>query len=543
MKSAPISPLYRHLAGVALLLAAPKSNIVIITLLGFLLNTVTCFCAETVGDLKLHSVFADHAILQREQPVPVYGWAQAGSAVQVLFAGQEKTATADASGKWRVVLDPMPAIATPQTLIVKADTKEIEVADVLVGDVWFCSGQSNMALLINRTPHEEEAKATPENPLFRAFSFRVSAHPTEQTDVIHSRWFIFGPKNVSSAYATAYYFGRKIQGELRIPVGLVFGALGGTQIEAWMPRDSFTTDPELESMAVKGLAANEEGLKKNQAHLASGGDPKKLPWPQWRTDQATPSWLYNGAIHPFVGMSIRGFIWYQGEHNLEDVAAYKKLFPTHIEAWRKAWGRNDLPFYFCQLPGLDEKDANRIARMRLVQMEALHLPNTGMAVIYDTAEEQDNHPMTKRPAGERLALIALAKEYRKKLEFSGPAFTGFTVTNSKVSVRFSHVGSGLIARAIPAEYYPVQRKPETKLAVRKSPGSELEGFQLRGTGGDWVWADARIKGDEVEVSSPAVPQPQAVRYAFADFGFFNLFNADGLPALPFDSTLSIIPKP
>jgi sialate O-acetylesterase len=479
-------------------------------------------------------------VLQREKPIRIWGWASAGATVTVDFSSQTREAKADARGKWQVELAPLPASNEGKALVVRSGGVEKKITGVVVGEVWFCSGQSNMGLLLGRTGNLAEEQNEPENPELRFFSYGNQAETTPQDDVKNGRWFAAGPKTLGNTYATAYYFGKQVQKELGIPVGLIQGAIGGTPIEAWMARETLASDPEMDQIAETGLKLNSDGEMKNKEYLAKGGDPMKLPWPTWRLYQS-PTVLYNGMIHPFTPFVLRGFLWYQGEHNLGNPHVYGKLFPAHIQAWRSAWGLGDIPFYYCQLPGLVVKGGptpeGNVATMRLIQSQSLSLPNTGMAVIYDTAEEADNHPVNKRPAGERLARLALAKDYGKAIPFSGPAYAASHREGSRIRVRFSHIGSGLEAKEIPTDYRPVARNPETKPVTRTNPGSQLEGFQVQNEQGVWIWADARIDGESVVIDPSGATQVKAVRYACGDFGFFNLFNKEGLPAAPFEATI------
>lgn len=488
--------------------------------------------------LSLAPIFADSMVLQRENAVPVWGWAEPGKTVIVEFAGQRKIATADGAGKWMVRLDPMKASAEGRALTVAAgEGGGLQLRDVVVGEVWFCAGQSNMEVQLAGNPEITIERELPPNPQLRAFVFRKkpAEAPLEKTG--EGRWLVANPKTRGNFFAVAYFFGKEVQRELGVPVGLIQSAWGGTPVQAWMSREILASNPEMDAIAQAGLKQHREGLAANERFLAGGGDPKKLPWPDWQLPK-TPSFLFNGMVYPFIPFGIRGVIWYQGEHNTGDPVPYGKMFPAMIRDWRVRWGLGDFPFYFCQLPGLKIPQANmagNIVILRAMQAKALELPNTGMAVTYDTAEEEDNHPRNKRPVGERLARIALAKTFGKPIEYSGPTYAGMSVGDGRVVVRFEHVGAGLVAREIPAEYRPISSKPETKPVARKSPGSQLEGFQLRAKDGVWHWADARIEGENVVVESRQVLDPVAVRYGWIDFGFFNLFNKAGLPAAPFSS--------
>jgi sialate O-acetylesterase len=489
-----------------------------------------------VQQLKLPGIFCDHIVLQRDKPIRIWGWATVGEKVTVEFSGQTKDAKADAQGKWQLHLAPLPASAEGKTLVVRSRGAEIKVADVAVGEVWFCSGQSNMELSLGRFIAEEQKEA--ENPQLRFFTYSRQENAKPQDDINNGRWLVVGPQTVGRVYATAYYFGKMVQKELGVPVAFIQGAIGGTPIEAWMARETFGSDSELEQIAETKLKLSSEGEIKNKTYLEQGGDPKKLPWPLWRV-YATPARLYNGMVHPFTPFTIRGFLWYQAEDNLGNPQAYGKLFPAHIKGWRTAWGRGNLPFYYCQLPGVVVKGGptpeGNVALMRLIQAQAQALPKTGMAVIYDTGEADNNHPENKRPHGERLARLALAKDYGKAIMYSGPIYAASKMEGNHIRVRFSSVGLGLEAKEIPMEYRPSTRKPEIKPVTRTNPGSQLEGFQVQNEKGEWIWSDARIDGSDVVVEIKEVLKVKAIRYACIDFGFFNLFNKEGLPAAPFEA--------
>jgi sialate O-acetylesterase len=494
--------------------------------------------------LNLATIFADHMVLQRDVTVPVWGWATPASRVTVEFAGQVKTTATDASGKWRVTLDPLSASADPRTLKVRGtDPEKGEVIltreDVVVGEVWFCSGQSNMETALAGNPELPTERDLPPNPQLRAFVFRKAPAQTPQGKIPEGRWLLADSKSRGNFYAAAYFFGKNMECNLKVPVGLIQSAWGGTPVQAWMSREMLASDPEMNSIAEDGLQQCRNGLQSNQRFLAENGDPQKLPWPDWQTAK-TPSFLFNAMVHPFIPYGIRGVIWYQGEHNVSDPRPYAKMFTAMIRDWRARWGLGDFPFHFCQLPGLKmtaAKMTGNIALLRAMQAKALELPNTGMAVLYDTAEEEDNHPKDKRTVGERLARLVLRQTFGHPIECYGPTYTGISVQGNQVVVHFQHVGSGLLAKEIPATYKPVRSRPDTKPVVRMSPDSPLEGFQVRARNGPWHWANAKIVGQTVMVQSEQVPQPFAVRYAWSDFGFFNLFNEGGFPAPPFSSEI------
>ncbi len=480
--------------------------------------------AEPVLALGLPQVFGDHMVLQSGLPVPVWGWAKPGDAVAVTFAGQRKQTTAAGDGAWKVELAPLAVSAQPADLTVSG-AETITLHDVLVGEVWLCSGQSNMQKPVGNwrgqpvpTVNAEQELAAANYPLIRlmnvkianpgapARDFETRARPGE--DYPWKSWVACTPASLDEIKfsAVGYFFARKLFGELKVPVGMIEATAGGTHIEGWTPAGAFATDPALADFS------------------------RATQTPKVRFDGTTISTLYNGMIAPMVPFALRGVLWYQGESNLlkGDGPIYAHKFAALIQGWRAAWGRT-LPFYFVQLPPLlysARKDPTHAptdeAFFREAQAAALKLPNTGMVVTTDLGDLKNMHPPRKKEVGERLARWALAQDYgRKTIEPSGPAYReGSSVRGGgKVILRFNHVGQGLCS----------------------SDGQPLTGFTTAGADGIFYPAKAEISGDAVVVTSPQVSAPDAVRFAWNEAANPNFFNQDGLPAIPFRTDAAVAP--
>ncbi len=383
----------------------------------------------------------------------------------------------------------------------------INYKNVLVGEVWICSGQSNMEWSLGGSNKTDKAYAmsAPHNPMLRTFNVRKNPQTTPQNET-GGKWVEADPKTVNGFTAVGYFFGRNLQEDLKVPVGLIHTSWGGTRIEAWMDQAS-----------LKATGVKEEAPKKVNANTASA--------------------LYNGMIHPLLNYRVRGAIWYQGESNAGQAYKYRTLFPAMIESWRADWKNPELAFYFVQLapftsiaktPG----DSNW-AELRKAQSVALRLKNTGQAVITDFGNEYDIHPTPKRPVGDRLALAARALTYGEKIVASGPTYKSVRFAGNKAILTFDHVGGGLMSQ----ELVPTrERTGQPGAAWRVKEGSTdapLVGFTVCGADKVFHPASAKIAGDTVVVSSPQVDAPIAVRYGWANHPLCNLFNREGLPASPF----------
>jgi sialate O-acetylesterase len=468
-------------------------------------------------------------VLQRDVAVPVWGWAGAGERVTVTFAGQTKTATADAKGKWLVKLEPMPASAEPRVMEVSGSAK---IQNVLVGEVWLCSGQSNMAWTVSSSKDFETEKAAAKSPAVRMFREDSGPNPSAQ-EKCSGRWSVCSPDTVGGFSATAYFFGREVHQKLAVPVGLINSSVGGTPIESWTSRDVMQGKPEFaplferwdKAQAAWNPAKAQAQYEKQMAEWkdaeakakAEGKQPPRQPQKPVEPRLAThnPGNLFNGKIAPLVPYAIRGAIWYQGESNAGTPALYATQLPLMIKDWRSRWGQGDFPFAWVQLPNFrkrtdDPGAPSSWAILREGMLRTLSVPNTGMAITIDVGEENDIHPKNKQDVGKRLALWALAKVYGQKVAASGPLLAGHKVSGSEVTLSFTHTDGGLVAK-----------------------GGELKGFAIAGADKKWHWANAKIVGNTLVVSSADVKEPAAVRYAWAENPDCNLYNGAGLPASPF----------
>ncbi len=499
------------------------------------------------ADVKLPAVFSDNMILQRNSQLPVWGTADPGEEVYVTFEQKTpdgrreegKAVIAGNDGRWMVKIGPYPAGGEPGTLTIKGPEKKnapkgfknaIVCKNVLIGEVWICSGQSNMELTMQSAADAGKTIAEAKYPQIRLLRVPHKATPTPQ-DNFDGKWAECSPATVKSFSAVGYFFGRHLYQQLNVPIGLIDSSYGGTPAEAWTTREALlgvdslkyyvenldkaakSYDPE------KAKAAYEEALAKwkiaeEQAKKDNKPAPRR-PNLQGKpgTISSSPSALYNAMIAPLVPFAVKGVIWYQGESNANRAYEYRTLFPTMIEDWRGQWKQGDFPFLFVQLAPYWDGDSNgvRYAELRDAQLfTTTKVKNSAIAVITDYGDEKDIHPKQKEPVGVRLALAALAKAYGEKIVYSGPIFKAKKVEANKVIVSFDHVGGGLTAK-----------------------GDKLTGFTIAGDDGHFVEADATIDGDSVVVGSPKVDKPANVRYGWKNFLTVNLYNKEGLPASPF----------
>ena len=454
--------------------------------------------------IELGAPFCDNMILQREMTVPVWGWSKPGTKITVEFAGQKVSAEAGKDGKWTLKLKPLKANAEPAEMtITDSDGKKVLLKNVLVGEVWVCSGQSNMDWPVKSLQgrYQEEIAAAKDSALrLGRVKPLYAARPLEQTEV---SWQPCTPAQALEFSAVALFFGRKLREQLKVPVGVLQSARGGSPVEAWMSEETLRREfPEfnaaLEPFAkvVKETGGVFESREKSKVHGII---------------QRTPTVFYNTQIRPLIPFGIRGVIWYQGESNVGRAEQYARLFPTMIRQWRSEWGQGDFPFYFVQLAPCGDKE-NAGAFLREAQMKSLAVPNTGMAVIMDLGDAGNIHPLEKKPVGERLASLALAKQHgRNDLVYSGPVYTKYSIEGSSIRLYFDHPGGGLAAR----------------------DGKALTHFSIAGDDKKFIEATALIEGDTIVVSSPAVSKPVAVRFAFGSADIPNLMNKAGLPASSF----------
>ncbi|MHC4983161.1 MAG: sialate O-acetylesterase [Planctomycetota bacterium] len=429
-------------------------------------------------ELRLPNVIASHMVLQRDVEVPIWGWADAGEKVTVVLGEHESTATAGPDGKWMVRLPAMSA-GGPHKITVSAASRSIELEDVLVGEVWLCSGQSNMVWRLGRTDNGKAEIAAADWPRVRLFNVQRVARAEEAEDVGGS-WKVCTPESIVPFSAVGYFFGRKIHEELDVPVGLINSSVGGALIQPWTPAE--------------GYALVEEFAEGKIETPGQGG-------------------MYNGMIAPLVPLRIRGVIWYQGESNVKDGWIYYARMKALIAGWRKVWGQGDFPFYFVQLTPYAWYPVGMLPPFREAQAATLGVANTGMVVTTDLVKDLKKiHPSNKRDVGERLALWALAKSYgRDELVYSGPLYKSMTVKGNKIIVEFDHVGGGLASR----------------------DGKGLTHFEIAGEDKKFVPAKAVIVERTIEVSSEKVSQPVAARFAWSNTAQPNLINEEGLPGAPF----------
>jgi hypothetical protein len=484
------------------------------------------------AEVRLPSLFSDHMVLQREAKVPVWGWADPGEEVTVRIAGQQQTTKADGDGKWTTTLEKLTATG-PQTMTVKGNN-EITIRDVLIGEVWLASGQSNMAMKVRGANNATDEIANAKFPEIRIFNVERKTAETPQAECGGS-WQVCSPETVASFSATAYFFGSDLHQTLKVPVGLIDASWGGTPIESWTSLAAQQSLPELAPIieswrkrAAKPFDADQAKVRhakqmevwKNQRAKAkaAGERPPKQPRPAQapQTDSKRPANLFNSMIAPLAPYAIRGAIWYQGEGNAGGRAElYTEQLPLMIRDWRKLWGQGDFHFASVQLPGYKERsdDPGAVSGWALIReamLKSRSLPNTGTAIVIDAGNATNIHPKDKQTVGKRLALWARANVYGEKIPSSGPLPAGHEIKDDTIILKFTHTNGGL-----------------------KSKDAELKGFAIAGEDRKWVWATARIEGERVIVSSPEVKAPVAVRYAWADNPHAPLINGAGLPASPF----------
>jgi len=473
------------------------------------LTSLFLAAATSRAELRLHGLFSDNMVLQQGTTVPVWGWADDAEVVTVQFRSQKVSAKAR-DGKWSVQLWRLKA-GGPDVLTVGAKTKTIQFTNVLVGEVWVCSGQSNMEWPLSKAYQPEADIAAATNLNIRLFTV-PKLKAVSPTNDVPSAWKECGPQSVTNFSAVACYFGRDLQKARGVPVGLIHTSWGGSPAEAWVSDTVLRANPRYQKGIIESYEnarrQYEEALAKWEASDKTGKRPGS---PRWK-----PSELYHGMIAPLIPFAIKGVIWYQGESNAGRAEQYRTLFPDLIRNWRRDWREGDFTFLCVQLAPYraikPEPGDSAWAELREAQLLATKvLPKVGMAVITDVGDEKDIHPRKKEPVATRLALAARHIAYGEPLVYSGPIFRKMDVKGGKAILYFDNVGSGLEAR-----------------------DGELKGFAVCGADRKFVWAKAEILPDNtVAVSSPDVPKPVAVRYGWADCPVVNLWNRNGLPASPF----------
>ena len=502
-------------------------------LIGFLLFVTGNF---VYSEVTLPRVIGSNMVLQRYMQAPIWGWASAGEEITITLSAEAEgvepisttTAVADAEGNWRTELPAM-AAGGPYTLRVKG-SNTLELTNVLFGEVWVCSGQSNMQWSVRASKDSEAEIAAGMYPKIRLFYVPRVPSGLVQQDVV-ADWHETTPETVANFSAVAYYFGRKLYNNLDVPIGLINTSWGGTRIEPWTPPVGFAAVPALESISkeVQDVQANyreqlpekmreiEAWIAETRKALETGAHLTQMPNNTHPlAHQGRPTALYNGMVHPLIPYAIRGALWYQGESNHQDGMLYHEKMKALIHGWREVWGQDDFPFYFVQLAPFNYGGQNGnpffLPQIWEAQAATLALPNTGMAVITDIGNLRDIHPRNKQEVGRRLALWALAKTYgREDVTHSGPLYKSMAVEGNAIRLTFDAVGSGLMAQ---------DEKP-------------LTWFEIAGEDKQFVEAQATIDGDTIIVSSEAVAKPVAARFGWHQSAEPNFVNKEGLPASPF----------
>ncbi len=496
------------------------------------------------SQLKMAAIFGNNMLLQRDMAAPVWGKATPGATVKVNIAGQTKIAIAAENGKWMLKLDPLKT-GGPVTMTVESGNEKLIFTNVLVGDVWFCSGQSNMEWSVFKCGNGREETRMANYPEIRLFKVGRNAERVEPAEDCKGEWKICSPGSVKNFSAVGYYFGRMLHKELKIPVGLIGSYWGGSFIQCWMPRSALESDPDFKPILERNDCDKISYKEKIQIYheryskwekdykeywrkrgalirAKKKWNPKTLPEPKrpkmpyGPDNPMTCSMLYNRMLLPVVPYGIKGVIWYQGESNNWRAYQYRKLQPAMIKSWRQAWGEGDFPFLIVQLanfrkPVTNPNTSQCWPELREAQFMATKVPNTGIVTAIDIGEEKTIHPKNKQEVGRRLALTAMGTTYGKTLVYSGPVYDKMKVEGNKIRIYFTHIHGGLVAK-----------------------GGQLKHFAIAGKDRKFFWANAEIDGNTVLVWSDKVKEPVAVRYAWADNpSSANLYNKEGFPAFPF----------
>lgn len=504
--------------------------------LACLLVLVLTLGSLATADVRLASPFTDHMVLQRDQSIAVWGRADPGEAVAVTLAptsgaGERREATtrADRRGHWRAALEALPTGGSLRLTVVGKNT--VTCDDVLMGDVWIGSGQSNMQWPVSRSRDAQKEIAAADLPRIRLFAVQRATSGTP-LDRVTGHWSVCTPETVRDFSAVAFFFGRELHRELEVPIGLIHSSWGGTPAEAWTRRERLAKNPKLRGTIARWdevLARFPAAMKRYEKKLgawkkraaAAKAAGKKRPSPPRKPagpgHSHAPAGLWNAMIAPLTPLAIRGVIWYQGESNASRAQEYRTLFPAMISDWRKQWKRGDFPFLFVQLANFRARRPQPAdsdwAELREAQAAALQLPATGMATAIDIGEAKDIHPRNKQEVGRRLALQARAIAYGDKLVAGGPRFHSMRRANGELVLRFDQAPDGLAVR-----------------------GDKLLGFQVAGKDRRWVWAEAIVDDKEqnvVRLRADEVRKPRHARYAWADNPAATLENREGLPAEPF----------
>jgi sialate O-acetylesterase len=478
------------------------------------------------ADLVVPAVFGHNMVIQADAAVAVWGTARPGEVVTVAIAGRTASATAGTNGSWRATLAPLPA-GGPHVLTIRGESGTLSFTNVMVGEVWFCGGQSNMEWPLPKTRDGAATIASADHPDIRFF--RVPKKPAKEPQAdCNGQWQVCSPATAGALSGAGYYFGRELQARLKVPVGLIVCAWSGAAIESFLALDTLAEHPVLRKKITEHeeyrtteyparLRAYQDWEREARQEKASGKVPP--PEPRRPKDPDGPERglcnLYNGMVAPVLPYTIRGITWYQGENNIGNTDEYRALFPLLIRDWRRRWRQGDFPFLFVQVSSIgqpsDQPSDDGWCRIRDSQLAGLGETNTAMVTTMDIGDGS-LHPANKRDVGLRLALTARAVAYgEKNLVCMGPLFAGVTFEGSAAVIRFTHTGAGLEAKG----------------------GAPLKGFTMAGADRKFAKAAARIDGDTAIVSCAEIPAPVAVRYGWAGSPDCNLYNRDGLPASPF----------
>ncbi|HOW73653.1 MAG TPA: sialate O-acetylesterase [Phycisphaerae bacterium] len=487
------------------------------------------------AEVTLPHVISNGMVLQRGMPLPIWGWASPGESVTVTLGDQKMAAIADEDGRWQLRLAPLSAPG-PHEMVVTGRNR-IVLKDILVGEVWIASGQSNMQMTVNASNKAAEETAAAGYPRIRLFSVPRKLAGLPAAD-LEAKWEVCSPKTIGAFSAVAYFFGRELHRQLDVPVGLINTSWGGTRIEPWTPPFGFAAVPSLQDVTVeidKANQAYDQGLDPYVARTKDWVSSVRKAMKSGRTVATAPAppehpllakgrqgvtTMYNAMVVPLAPYAIRGALWYQGEANTGsgDGMLYHEKMKALIGGWRKAWGQGDFPFLYVQLAPYQynarrvSDTPDRLPRIWEAQLATLSVPNTGMAVITDIGNTKDIHPKNKQEVGRRLSLWALARTYgRQDLVYSGPLYKSMAVEGNRIRLSFEHIGGGLASR----------------------DGKPLTHFQVAGADRKFVEAQATIDGSSIVVSGGTVTEPVAVRFGWDELAEPNLMNKEGLPASPF----------
>ena len=498
-------------------------------------------CQTVLANVKTASPFGNHMVLQRNSKIPVWGTATAGEKVTVAFNKQQLMTTTNAEGNWRIDLAKV-AAGGPYTLTITGNNS-ITFTDVYVGEVWVCSGQSNMDMTVAKEDRywcgviNEATEVTSANyPLIRVFDVDFTPAATPQNELT-GKWETVSPQTVGHLSAAAYFFARDIQKKLKVPVGLITTAFGASTAEAWIREDALVQQPACKPLVesfkqkltkyytdtaakTKYLADVEKWKSDSAIAKATGKNIPRGPRnPDPVRDQHNATVLWNGMVKPLVPYAMRGALWYQGESNSPTAKIYRQIMETLITDWRQQWAQGSFPFIYVQLANIGKTYDSLPAKggseaiKREAQLQNLSIPNTAMVVAIDNADSADMnnvHPKNKQEIGRRLALAALATVYDEKVAYAGPLYDKMEVQGDKIMLHFKHVNGGLVAK-----------------------DGVLKGFAIAGDDKKFAWANATIEGNTVVVSNPGIAAPVAVRYGWGNNPPTSLYNKENLPASPF----------